>query len=124
MTTRNGRRFALPILQGTIAVAIAGTVLTLSGRPLGGAQATPPPTARPAEWAQRSRNFEQTGLAEPFKGITADGDRRAEPLRGALDRRLHRARRHRRQRLSGARSPSRSARRPSSRSTIPNGASG
>ena len=73
MTTRNGRRFALPILQGTIAVAIAGTVLTLSGRPLGGAQATPPPTARQAEWAQRSRNFEQTGLAEPFKGITADG---------------------------------------------------
>ena len=73
MTTRNGRRFALPILQGTIAVAIAGTVLTLSSRPLGGAQATPPPAARPAEWAQRSRNFEQTGLAEPFKGITADG---------------------------------------------------
>ena len=23
---------------------------------------------------QRSRNFEQTGLAEPFKGITADGN--------------------------------------------------
>ena len=36
-------------------------------------RATPPPTARPAEWEQRSRTFEQTGIAEPFKGITADG---------------------------------------------------
>ena len=74
MTTRYGRRVALAILQGTIGVGLAGTVLALSGSPLGGAQATPAPTARPAEWEQRSRTFEQTGLSEPFKGITADGN--------------------------------------------------
>ncbi len=74
MTTRYGRRVALAILQGTIGVGLAGIVLALSGSPLGGAQATPPPTARPAEWEQRSRTFEQTGLSEPFKGITADGN--------------------------------------------------
>src|SRR5687768_504602 len=73
MTARTGRRFALPILQGTIAVALAGAVLAVSSRPLGGAQAASPPTARAAEWAQRSRTSEQTGLAEPFKGITTDG---------------------------------------------------
>ena len=74
MTTRSGRRVALAILQGTIGVGLAGAVLALSGSPLGGAQATPPPTARPAEWEQRSRTFEQTGLSDPFKGITADGN--------------------------------------------------
>jgi hypothetical protein len=72
MTTPDRRRLALPILQGTIAAGLAGAVLALSGSTLGGAQA-PSPTPRPAEWVQRSRNFEQAGLAEPFKGITTDG---------------------------------------------------
>src|SRR4029077_4252180 len=31
------------------------------------------PTPRPAGWVERSRDFEKTGLAEPFKGITTDG---------------------------------------------------
>jgi hypothetical protein len=73
MTTRTARSFAQPVLQGTLAVALAGAVLGLSGVALGGAQATPPATARPAEWVQRSRNLETTGLAHPFTGVTADG---------------------------------------------------
>ena len=72
MTTRERRHVGLPILQGTIAASLAATVLALSSSPLGGAQA-PSPTPRPAGWVERSRTFEQTGLAEPFKGITADG---------------------------------------------------
>ena len=73
MTTRKVAKVALTIVQVSLAIGLAGGVLVLSGSPLGGAQATPTPAARPSEWAQRSRTFEQTGLSEPFKGITADG---------------------------------------------------
>jgi len=74
MTPRHGNRIALPILQGTIAAGLAAGVIALSGSPLGGAQSPAPgPTPRPPGWAERSRTFEQNGLAEPFKGITTDG---------------------------------------------------
>jgi Protein of unknown function (DUF3500) len=73
MTTAAGRRIAAPLLQGTIALALAGGVLAVSGTAIGGAQA-PPPAARPADWVPRSRTFEQNGLADPFKGITTDGN--------------------------------------------------
>jgi hypothetical protein len=71
--TTSVRRIGLPVLQGAIAVAVAGAVLALAASPLGGAQATPQVNPRAADWAQRSRTFEQTGLAEPFKGVTTDG---------------------------------------------------
>ncbi len=67
------RRVGLPVLQGAIAVALAAAALTMSGSTLGGAQGPPAAGAPPVDWAQRSRTFEQTGLAEPFKGITTDG---------------------------------------------------
>ena len=35
-----------------------------------------------------SKQAESSGLAEPFKGVTADGSIRPRPLRRALDRRL------------------------------------
>ena len=61
------------VAQGAIAVGLAAVVIALAPQPIGGMQAMPGPTARPTEWVQRSRNFEQTGLADPFKGITTDG---------------------------------------------------
>ncbi|MEO5822280.1 MAG: DUF3500 domain-containing protein [Vicinamibacteraceae bacterium] len=67
------RRVGLPALQGTIAVALAAGVLSLSSSVLGGAQSAPQANPRAADWAQRSKTFEETGLAEPFKGITTDG---------------------------------------------------
>ncbi len=73
MTTRTGRSFALPILQGTVAVALAGVVLGLSDTAVRGAQAPAPANPRLAEWVQRSKNFETTGLAQPFTGVTTDG---------------------------------------------------
>ena len=75
MTTRL-RGAGRPLLQGSIALTLAGVVLAVSGSALGGAQGPPPGGGgggpRP-DWAQRSRAAEQAGLAEPFKGITTDG---------------------------------------------------
>jgi hypothetical protein len=48
------------LAQAALALGIAAIVVTL------GAQ-TPP------DWAQRSRTFEEIGLKEPFKGVTAGG---------------------------------------------------
>ncbi len=68
------RRFGPRLVQGTIAIALAGAVLAIASSPLRGAQApTPPANPRAAEWAKRSLTFEQTGLAEPFTGVTSDG---------------------------------------------------
>jgi hypothetical protein len=67
------RRFGLPVLQGAIAVALAGAVLSVAASPPGGGQAAPQVNPRAAEWAKRSLSAEQTGLAEPFKGVTTDG---------------------------------------------------
>jgi hypothetical protein len=48
------------LAQAALALGIATLVITLA------AQAPP-------DWAQRSRTFEETGLKEPFKGVTTDG---------------------------------------------------
>jgi len=48
------------LAQAGLAIGIAAVVVTV------GAQ-TPP------DWVQRSRTFEETGLKEPFKGVTAGG---------------------------------------------------
>jgi hypothetical protein len=73
MTTHTGGSFVRPVLQGALAMALAAVVLGLSDTALGGAQAPPPVSARPADWVQRSKNFETTGLAHPFTGVTTDG---------------------------------------------------
>lgn len=56
--------------QGALALGLAALVIGLSG--VTGAQA-PSPSERAAQFAQRSKEFEKNGLAEPFKGVTADG---------------------------------------------------
>jgi hypothetical protein len=71
--TKRLRRLGVPVVQGAIAFALAGIALAVSGSALRGAQSPPPGGGQPADRAQRSRTFEQTGLAEPFTGITADG---------------------------------------------------
>jgi hypothetical protein len=58
------------VAQGALALGLAALVLGLSG--VTGAQA-PSPADRAAQFAQRSKEFEKNGLAEPFKGVTADG---------------------------------------------------
>ena len=74
MTTRTGRQLrAASPARNPRRSALAGVVLALSGTALGGAQAPPPANARPADWVQRSKNFETSGLAQPFTGVTTDG---------------------------------------------------
>src|SRR5687767_904376 len=72
MTTQTTRRWmATAAAHGAIALGLAGIMVGLSGHLLGAVPG--PPAGGPVDWAQRSRTFEQTGLAEPFKGVTTDG---------------------------------------------------
>jgi hypothetical protein len=71
--TNRLRRVGVPVLQGALALGLAAAGLALATSPLGGAQGPPPGGGQPQDLAQRSRTFEQNGLAEPFKGITTDG---------------------------------------------------
>jgi hypothetical protein len=64
-------RLTVPVAQGCLALALASAVVLGSGA-LAGGQA-PAPNPRLDDWRQRSRTFEQTGLAEPFKGVTTSG---------------------------------------------------
>jgi hypothetical protein len=59
------------VAQGALALTLAGVVLTLAE--VGGQGPAVDPTARAEQWKARSRQFEQAGLADPFKGITTDG---------------------------------------------------
>jgi hypothetical protein len=65
------RPLTVSIAQGFLALALAGAVVLGSGG-LAGGQA-PAPNPRLDDWRQRSKTFEQNGLAEAFKGITTDG---------------------------------------------------
>jgi hypothetical protein len=66
-------RFTLRHLaQGALALTLAGVVLTLSE--VGGQGPATDPKQRAEQWKARSQQFEQTGLADPFKGITTDGN--------------------------------------------------
>jgi uncharacterized protein DUF3500 len=70
-TLRSSAALGTRVGQGALALGLAALVLWLSGV-TGGAQA-PSPADRAAQFAQRSKEFEKNGLAEPFKGVTADG---------------------------------------------------
>src|SRR5687768_677612 len=59
------------VAQGGLALTLAGVVIAITD--VGGQGPAADPKQRAEEWKVRSRNFEQTGLAEPFKGITTDG---------------------------------------------------
>ena len=64
-------------------------------------------------FSQMSADAERKGLAEPFKGITADGQRRAGTIPDPLHRRLDRARAQGRRRVSRRADAGQRDRRPS-----------
>jgi hypothetical protein len=74
MSQRSPSTVTLPTraAQGLLALGLAAVVLWLSGT-AGIAQSPPSPADRAVDFARRSKDFEKNGLAEPFKGVTADG---------------------------------------------------
>ena len=99
----------------------------LAARGSGAAQmppASPAAEDRTARFRERSERSEREGLAEPFKGITTDGEGRARPLHRPLHGRLHGARAEGGRGLPGRAHPRAARTDARSRWTIPNGASG
>ena len=112
-------------MSSVVLVLAAGTVGGLIGAqapvpapPQGGKE------GRIAEWTTRSREFEAKGLADPFKGVTADGTVVPGLFAREVDRRVHGAGAEGGFGLPrGARRQS-SASAPPSTSTIPSGGAG
>jgi hypothetical protein len=72
MPTAMPRPTLQQLAQGALALTLAGVVLALAE--IGGQGPAVDPKQRAEQWKARSLEFERTGLADPFKGVTTDGN--------------------------------------------------